>query len=80
MPRVNKRARREDDSVELACEWGPCQETFSEMQEFCRHVEEHQTSAVCLNTETNDCGRKKENTSSSLSTYCHYIQVAYSDS
>ncbi|KAL2078868.1 hypothetical protein ACEWY4_024612 [Coilia grayii] len=41
MPPVAKRARREDLSLELSCEWGACQETFCDMQEFCRHVEEH---------------------------------------
>ncbi|XP_012688245.1 histone H4 transcription factor-like isoform X2 [Clupea harengus] len=65
MPRVSKRARREDVSVELACEWGSCQETFCDMQTFCRHVEEHQkTWTHCLDTEEDidfdcqwrDCG------------------------
>lgn len=58
MPRVSKRARREDVSVELACEWGSCQETFCDMQTFCRHVEEHQkTWTHCLDTEE-DIGRR----------------------
>ncbi|XP_076145465.1 histone H4 transcription factor-like isoform X2 [Alosa pseudoharengus] len=55
MPRANKRARREDVSVELACEWGRCQATFNDMQDFCRHVEEHQTSTTdCLDTAEDD--------------------------
>lgn len=37
-----KRApRREDFELELACEWGSCQETFGGMEEFCQHVETH---------------------------------------
>ncbi|XP_062372469.1 histone H4 transcription factor-like [Sardina pilchardus] len=54
MPRASKRARREDVSVELACEWGRCEAMFSEMQEYCRHVEEHQTSTDCLDTAEDD--------------------------
>ncbi|XP_006642316.1 histone H4 transcription factor isoform X2 [Lepisosteus oculatus] len=34
-----KRARREE--VQLGCEWGPCQATFTRMEEFCQHVGEH---------------------------------------
>ncbi|KAK3509504.1 hypothetical protein QTP70_035158 [Hemibagrus guttatus] len=37
-----KRApRREEFALELACEWGSCQETFGGMEEFCQHVEAH---------------------------------------
>ncbi|XP_048840540.1 histone H4 transcription factor [Brienomyrus brachyistius] len=37
----SKRQRRENVSVELACEWGSCQESFKRMQDFCEHVEQH---------------------------------------
>ncbi|XP_063043548.1 histone H4 transcription factor-like [Engraulis encrasicolus] len=38
---VAKRARRQDVTLELRCEWGACQETFCNMRDFCIHVEEH---------------------------------------
>lgn len=41
MPPASKRARKEDSPLELACEWGSCQESFDRMQEFCDHVEGH---------------------------------------
>ncbi|XP_055798937.1 histone H4 transcription factor [Salvelinus fontinalis] len=41
MPPASKRARKEDSPLELACEWGSCQESFDRMQEFCEHVEGH---------------------------------------
>uniref|UniRef100_A0A1A8LGR9 Histone H4 transcription factor n=3 Tax=Nothobranchius TaxID=28779 RepID=A0A1A8LGR9_9TELE len=34
--------------LKLSCEWGSCQELSSQMENFCKHVEEHLT---CLNTE-----------------------------
>ncbi|KAG9351457.1 hypothetical protein JZ751_022707 [Albula glossodonta] len=37
----SKRSRREDVTVELVCEWGSCQDSFSKMQDFCEHVEKH---------------------------------------
>ncbi|XP_036381694.1 histone H4 transcription factor isoform X3 [Megalops cyprinoides] len=37
----SKRSRREDVTVELACEWGTCQNSFSRMQDICEHVEKH---------------------------------------
>ncbi|XP_076130568.1 histone H4 transcription factor [Alosa pseudoharengus] len=37
----NKRTRREDSSLVLTCEWASCKETFTQMQEFCKHVEKH---------------------------------------
>ncbi|KAL0993778.1 hypothetical protein UPYG_G00113830 [Umbra pygmaea] len=41
MPPASKRARKEDSPLELACEWGSCQDSFHRMQEFCEHVEDH---------------------------------------
>ncbi|XP_010868753.1 histone H4 transcription factor [Esox lucius] len=41
MPPASKRARKEDSPLELACEWGSCQDSFHRMQEFCEHVESH---------------------------------------
>lgn len=41
MPPANKPVRKDDSPLELACEWGSCQESFDQMQEFCGHVEGH---------------------------------------
>ncbi|XP_051960614.1 histone H4 transcription factor-like [Xyrauchen texanus] len=53
MPSSGKRApRREELLLELACEWGSCQETFERMQEFCQHVEQHYKATVeCENSD-----------------------------
>ncbi|XP_042611897.1 histone H4 transcription factor-like [Cyprinus carpio] len=52
MPRSGKRAlRREELQLELACEWGSCQDTFDRMQEFCQHVEKHYEAAVDSETD-----------------------------
>lgn len=40
-PPCKRAPRREEFVLELACEWGLCRETFSAMQEFCQHVEDH---------------------------------------
>ncbi|KTG36981.1 hypothetical protein cypCar_00018214 [Cyprinus carpio] len=56
MPRSGKRAlRREELQLELACEWGSCQDTFDRMQEFCQHVEKHYEAAVDSETDLPDC-------------------------
>lgn len=47
-----KRApRREEFVLELACEWGSCQDTFGGMEDFCQHVETHYQD---LTTESED--------------------------
>ncbi len=52
MPPSTKRAlRREELQLELACEWGSCQETFDRMQEFCQHAEKHYKAAVDSETD-----------------------------
>ncbi|XP_030009879.1 histone H4 transcription factor [Sphaeramia orbicularis] len=35
----NKRIQKK--TLKLDCEWGSCQETFSQMENFCKHVEGH---------------------------------------
>lgn len=40
-PSGKRAARREEFTLELACEWGTCQEAFCGMEEFCQHVEKH---------------------------------------
>lgn len=29
------------NTLKLDCEWGSCQESFSRMENFCKHVESH---------------------------------------
>lgn len=37
----SKRIRKEDAQLELACEWGSCQESFGRMEGFCDHMDGH---------------------------------------
>lgn len=45
----NKRIQKK--TLKLECEWGPCQESFSRMENFCKHVETHLNA---LNTADDD--------------------------
>ncbi|XP_061607771.1 histone H4 transcription factor [Phyllopteryx taeniolatus] len=40
----NKRLQKKP--LELVCEWGSCQESFSQMEKFCKHVEEVHLDAL----------------------------------
>lgn len=35
----NKRIHKK--TLKLDCEWGTCQESFSRMENFCKHAEDH---------------------------------------
>lgn len=50
-PSGKRALRREELQLELACEWGSCQETFDRMQDFCQHVEKHYKDTVDSETD-----------------------------
>jgi len=60
-PSGKRATRREELLLELACEWGSCQETFDRMQDFCQHVEKHYKATVDSETDLpgafNTCGQ-----------------------
>lgn len=36
--------RFQKKALQLGCEWASCQESFSQMENFCKHVESHLSS------------------------------------